>query len=145
MLKAAALGIALSTLVLSGCNRSHDYQAEKTWRCVVKHGLLATLESGPETNMTRGIDATLSFQRPLSFQRQLGAAPRQTVASGGFAFAQEGEDPEDVRTRLIKTRELSLRGESSGMTFGKTRRNVIPWWSDTVDAKFRSSAENCLR
>ena len=112
----------------------------------MKHGLLATLESGgPETNMTRGIDATLNFQRPLSFQRQLGAAPRQAVVSGGFAFAQEGEDPEDVRTRLIKTRDLSLRGESSGMTFAKTRRNVIPWWSGTADAKFRSSAENCLQ
>lgn len=90
--------------------------------------------------MTRGIDATVGFQR-------LASGPREPVASGGFAFVRKGESAEDVRRRLINERALA-RGRppnEPGVAFGNTRRNVIPWWSDTADGKFKSSAEKCLR
>jgi hypothetical protein len=128
--------IPLACLILAGCSDSSRYSAESTWRCLAKRGLLVRLETGPD--MTRGVEAIVSFQR-------LASGPRDKVASGGFGFVRKGRDAQDVRQRFIRNREQSVGGPlgQPWIKFGKPQRNVVPWWS-AADAKFRANATNCL-
>jgi hypothetical protein len=131
------LGVAASFLVLAGCTNSSDYEAEKTWRCLADKGLSASLERSPD--MMKGVAASITFQR-------LATKPNEPVASGGFAFVRKGTRPADVKERFLRNRRETIGGRpfAPGYAYGKTDRNVIPWWSDTADATFKSSAESCL-
>ena len=90
--------------------------------------------------MTKGVAASVTFQR-------LATEPNEPVASGGFAFVSKGSRPEVVRERFVREGQEAIGGSpfSPGYAYGKTNRNVIPWWSDTADAGFKSSAESCLK
>lgn len=138
MIRSAGAVIAASLSLTACAHSSGDYRAESTWRCLANKGLLATLESSPD--LTPGVDSSISFQR-------LATKPKEAVASGGFAFLRKGSRPEDVKKRFANNRRRVIGGPPGLPWYkvGETRRNVIAWWSDTANAKFKATAEGCLR
>lgn len=134
MLRSAVVVVAVS-LSLTACSHGPgDYSAEKTWRCLSKQGLTVRLESSPD--LMPGTGALVTFQR-------LARTPNDAVASGGFAFVRKGSNAEDVKRRFVRNQQPAGFNQP-GVSFGETNRNVVPWWSDTADSKFKASAEDCL-
>jgi hypothetical protein len=90
--------------------------------------------------MIKGVESSVSFQR-------LARGPHDIVSSGGFSFLAKDADPRAVRQSFLDAQKRRGVGGPPGVPWiklGPPNRNVIPWWS-AADAKFRATAQRCLR